>query len=296
MRMGDEMKIIDILNQGRVEISCEIFPPKIGGNLDNVKKVVREIAELKPSYMSVTYGADGGNSENSVDVAKEVAANNVPVLAHFTCVASDKKKVDTVLTQLQESKIQSILALRGDLPEDGEFPAGDRYRHASELVAAIKSKGDFCVAGACYPEGHPESADSQEDIYYIKEKVNCGCDFLVTQMFFDNNILYNFMYKTLKAGIDVPVVPGIMPVTSARQVESIIKLSGSLMPEKFLAIVDRFGKDPESMKQAGIAYATDQIIDLIANGINHVHIYTMNKPEVAGTIMNNLSSIIQKEK
>ncbi len=286
------MKIIDILKKDKVGISCEIFPPKIGGNLDNARKVVRDIAELEPTYMSVTYGADGGNWENSVDVAGEVAANGVTALAHLTCVASDKKQVEGVLASLREKNIENILALRGDLPKDGVYPSGDRYRHASELIGAIKERGDFCIGAACYPEGHPESPTIDADISYIKVKVEAGCDFLVTQMFFDNNILYNFMYKALKAGIDVPVVPGIMPVTNAKQVDNIIRLSGNLVPPRFKAIVDHFGEKPEAMKQAGIAYATEQIIDLIANGVNHVHIYTMNKPEIAGAIMSNLSEII----
>ena len=305
------MRLTELLNTENVTISCELFPPKQGAQLDNYKKIVGDMAALKPAYMSVTYGATGGTSDYTVELANEVRnVNHIPALAHLTCASSTKEKVVSVIQELKEKQIENVLALRGDIPQNADFPLPNQYRHASELIADIKaqgdqhasdlicyinSQGDFCIGGACYPEGHPESQTLEEDLIHLKEKVDAGCEFLTTQMFFDNNILYNFMYKALKHGIDVPVVAGIMPITNANQVKRSIALSGSLVPRRFLAIVDRFGSDPAAMKQAGIAYATDQIIDLIANGVNHVHIYTMNKPDVAGAILENLSDIYVRD-
>ena len=289
------MKVSDILKKDTVTISCELFPPKQGAQLENYKKIVAETAALKPAYISCTYGATGGTSDYTVEIADAINANHIPAIAHLTCASSTKEKVRSVITELKERKIENILALRGDIPEQADFPLPDQYHHAYELIEEIRSMGDFCIGGACYPEGHPEAATMDEDLDHLKEKVDAGCDYLTTQMFFDNSIYYNFMYKALKKGIQVPVVAGIMPVTNASQVKRIISLSGNLVPAKFTNIVDRFGNDPQAMKQAGIAYATEQIIDLIANGANHVHIYSMNKPDVAGAIMDNLSHIYVRE-
>lgn len=286
------MRLTELLKSDEVTISCELFPPKQGAQLENYKKIVKEMADVKPAYMSVTYGATGGTSDYTVELANEVCnVNHIPALAHLTCASSTKEKVASVIKELKEHKIENILALRGDIPQNADFPLPNQYKHASELIADIKAQGDFCIGGACYPEGHPEADTIYEDLDHLKEKVEAGCEFLTTQMFFDNNILYNFMYKALKRGIDVPVVAGIMPVTNASQIKRIVSLSGNMVPPRFLAIVDRFGENPEAMKQAGIAYATEQIIDLIANGVNHVHIYTMNKPDIAGAILENLSEI-----
>lgn len=289
------MKVSDILKKDTVTISCELFPPKQGSQLENYKKIVAETAALKPAYISCTYGATGGTSDYTVEIADAINANHIPAIAHLTCASSTKEKVRSVITELKERNIENILALRGDIPEQADFPLPDQYHHAYELIEEIRSMGDFCIGGACYPEGHPEAATMDEDLDHLKEKVDAGCDYLTTQMFFDNSIYYNFMYKALKKGIHVPVVAGIMPVTNASQVRRIISLSGNLVPAKFTNIVDRFGNDPQAMKQAGIAYATEQIIDLIANGANHVHIYSMNKPDVAGAIMDNLSHIYVRE-
>ena len=285
------MKVSQILNEDKVTISCEMFPPKLGTMLENYKGIVAEMAKLKPAYLSCTYGATGGTSDYTVEIADAINSHGIPAIAHLTCASSTKEKVDTVIAQLKERGIENILALRGDIPEHVDFPLPNQYHHAVELIAQIKQAGDFCIGGACYPEGHPEATTMEEDLMHLKEKVDAGCEYLTTQMFFDNNIYYNFMYKALKKGIDVPVVAGIMPVTNANQVKRIISLSGNLVPTKFTNIVDRFGSNPEAMKQAGIAYATEQIIDLIANGANHIHIYSMNKPDVAEAIMNNLSHI-----
>ncbi|MCI9137864.1 MAG: methylenetetrahydrofolate reductase [NAD(P)H] [Lachnospiraceae bacterium] len=286
------MKISELLKTKEVTISCELFPPKKGSELPKAHEIVKEMAELRPAFMSVTYGASGGISEHTVDLANEVQnVNGVPVLAHLTCASSGRDKIQEVLRELREHEIENILALRGDIPEDLEFPLPNQYHHASELIEEIKLFGDFCIGGACYPEGHPEAESIESDIDNLKRKVEAGCEFLTTQMFFDNNILYNFLYRTLKKGIEVPVIAGIMPVTNANQIKRITSLSGTVLPQRFRAVVERFADSPAALKQAGIAYATDQIIDLIANGINNVHIYTMNKPDVAGAILKNLSEI-----
>ncbi|MBR2346103.1 MAG: methylenetetrahydrofolate reductase [Clostridia bacterium] len=263
---------------------------------DSVKHATEEIAKLSPSFMSVTYGAGGGTSKYTLEIAKNINERyGVPTLAHLTCVSSTKQTVAEKIEAMKLAGIENVMALRGDLTP--ELEASDRsawaYRHAIDLIRDIKESGaDFCIGGACYPEIHPESADQKEDIKYLKEKVDAGCDFLTTQMFFDNNLLYNFLYKIREAGITVPIIPGVMPITNANQVERAIKLSGSFMPQRFKSIVDKFGHSPEAMKQAGIAYATDQIIDLFANGITNVHVYSMNKPDVAAKIKSNLSYIL----
>ena len=285
------MKVSELLKSDQVTISVELFPPKKGSQLENYKAIVGQMAELKPSYSSCTYGATGGTSDYTVEIADTINSHGIPAIAHLTCASSTKEKVQSVINELKERNIENILALRGDIPENADFPLPDQYHHAIELIGEIKEIGDFCIGGACYPEGHPEAATMEEDLQHLKEKVDAGCDYLTTQMFFDNNVYYRFLYKALAKGIDVPVVPGIMPVTNAAQVKRTISLTGNLVPAKFLSIVDRFGNDPEAMKQAGIAYATEQIIDLIANGVNHIHIYSMNKPDVAGAIMDNLSKI-----
>ena len=246
--------------------------------------------------MSVTYGAGGGTSKYTLEIAENIKKNyGVPTLAHLTCVSSTKETVGQRIEEIKAAGIQNIMALRGDLTP--ELENSDRtkwdYRHAVDLIHDIKEHGsDFCIGGACYPEIHPESMNQNEDIKYLKEKVDAGVDFLTTQMFFDNNLLYNFLYKIREAGITVPVIPGIMPITNANQVERAIKLSGSFMPRRFVSLVDKFGDSPAAMKQAGIAYATDQIIDLFANGIRNVHVYSMNKPDVAEAILRNLSDIL----
>ena len=291
------MKISELLNNDKLSLSFEVFPPKTDTAFESVKRATEEIAKLSPSFVSVTYGAGGGTSKYTLDIAKNINEQyGVPTLAHLTCVSSSKEIVRNKINEIKDAGIQNIMALRGDLTP--ELENSDRsqwaYHHAVELVRDIKEiDGDFCIGGACYPEIHPESENQKEDIKHLKEKVDAGCSFLTTQMFFDNNLLYNFLYKIREAGITVPVIPGIMPITNANQVERAIKLSGSFMPQRFKSLVDKFGHSPEAMKQAGIAYATDQIIDLFANGITNVHVYSMNKPDVAGKIQNNLSEIIK---
>ena len=290
------MKIIDLLTEEKLTLSFEVFPPKTESVFDSVKHATEEIAKLKPAFMSVTYGAGGGTSKYTLDIAKNILKEyGVPTLAHLTCVSSTKQTVKERIADIKNSGIKNVMALRGDIPKDIENQDrnGWDYKYAIDLVRELKEDNpDLCIGGACYPEIHPESVNQKEDIKYLKEKVEAGCDFLTTQMFFDNNLLYNFLYKIREAGITVPVMPGIMPITNANQVERAIKLSGSFMPQRFKSLVDKFGTNSDAMKQAGIIYATDQIIDLFANGIKNVHVYSMNKPDVAEKILNNLSDIL----
>lgn len=292
------MRIIDLLKQEKLSLSFEVFPPKTETNFESVKVATEEIAKLHPAFMSVTYGAGGGTSQYTLDIAKNIKElYDVPTLAHLTCVSSSKEMVQQKIKEIKAAGIQNVMALRGDIPagmEDADRSKWD-YQYAIDLVRELKEANeDFCIGGACYPEVHPESLNQKDDIKRLKEKVDAGCDFLTTQMFFDNNLFYNFLYKIREAGITVPVIPGIMPITNANQIERALKLSGSFMPQRFKSIADKFGNDPAAMKQAGIAYATDQIIDLYANNISNVHVYSMNKPEVAEKIQSNLSDIIGK--
>ena len=292
------MKVIDLLRKETLYLSFEDFPPKVNSSIHSVKNVTEENANLKPAFMGVTYGAGGGTSKYTLDIAKNIKDKyDVSTLAHLTCVSSTRETVKQRIEDLKNAGIENIMALRGDIP--AELANSDRstwhYNHAVELIRDLKESGaDFCIGGACYPEVHPESLNQKDDIKYLKEKVDAGCQFLTTQMFFDNNLLYNFLYKIREAGITVPVVAGIMPITNANQVARALSLSGSYVPQRFKSLVDKFGHDPAAMKQAGIAYATDQIIDLFANNITNVHVYSMNKPDVAMKIQSNLSDILGK--
>lgn len=288
------MKIIDRLNEEGIHISFEVFPPKTDAGFAKVLEATDKISKLQPSYISVTYGAGGGTSKNTAKIATHIKEElGVESLAHLTCASSTKEEVQEVIENLKELGIENILALRGDIPKGMVFPTEDRYHYAYELVEAIRRSGEFCIGAACYPEGHVENEHKVDDIKYLKQKVDSGVDFLTTQMFFDNHILYNFLYRIREAGITVPVLPGIMPITSAAQMKRSQELSGTVFPKKFLSILDRFGDYPEAMMQAGIAYATNQIIDLLANGVRNIHIYSMNKPEVVEKIMENLSEVVK---
>lgn len=291
------MKLSQLLTGGRVTVSCELFPPKTGAALAQVETVLRDTAALAPDFISVTYGAAGSSSKRTLELAARLQdAYHVPALAHLTCVASTRDQVAEMVSRLRGAGIENILALRGDIPQDSDFPSPQHYRYASELISHIRNLegGDeLCIGAACYPEGHVECAHREDDIDFLKRKVDMGVDFLTTQMFFDNNVLYQFLYRVLAKDIRVPIVAGIMPVTNMKQIKRSCELSGTTLPQRLQAIADRFGDDPAAMKQAGIAYATDQIVDLIAHGVEHIHIYTMNKPDVAASIMANLSDIIR---
>lgn len=287
------MRIDELFKNKEVTLSFEVFPPKNEAAYADVARAAKEIAALKPDFMSVTYGAGGGNSKNTANIAAQLQnESGVPVIAHLTCVSSTYEMVKSVVTEYKAKGIENILALRGDIPKGGRL-AFD-FNHATELIHEIKSMDNsFCIGGACYPEGHVECERQSEDIRHLKEKVEAGCDFLTTQMFFDNSTLYQFLYRIREKGIDVPVIPGIMPITNASQVARSVALSGSTVPQKMKIMVDRFADNPEKMKEAGIIYASDQIIDLIANGVSHIHVYSMNKPEVAAGIMRNIATIIR---
>lgn len=289
------MKISEILKNNRVTVSFEIFPPKEWDKIESTKAVVGEMAKSQPSFMSVTYGAAGTRSGFTQEIANEIKSKDITPLSHLTCLTSTRDKIHQVVGELQDNGIENILALRGDIPQDFEFPDDQYFEHAYQLVNEIKDiNPDICVGGACYPEMHPESKNRVDDIEHLKQKVDCGVEFLTSQMFFDNDKFLNFYEMCRVKGINVPIIAGIMPITNANQIRRSIELSNSSVPKKFYRIMDRFGDNPKSMKQAGIIYATEQIIDLMANGINNIHIYTMNKPDVASAIMNGLSGIINE--
>ena len=290
------MKLSELFQKDGLMLSFEVFPPKTDTAFNSVKTATEEIAKLRPSFMSVTYGAGGGTSKYTLEIAKNIKAEyGVPTLAHLTCVSSTKETVHQRIVDMKEAGIQNVMALRGDLTPElmDSDRSGWTYHHAVDLIRELKECGaDFCIGGACYPEVHPESNNQAEDIRYLKEKVDAGCSFLTTQMFFDNNLLYNFLYKIREQGITVPIIPGIMPITNAKQMKRSIQMSGCFVPQRFKSLLDKFGSSPAAMKQAGIAYATDQIIDLYANGIKNVHVYSMNNPDVAEKIQSNLSDIL----
>ena len=286
------MKIIDILNQDKITLSFEVFPPKKIEKYDSVQAATEGVAALHPSFMSVTYGAGGGTSEFTLNIAKNIRDKyGVEVLPHLTCVSSTKAHVHEMIQKFKEYGFENVMALRGDIPEGGA--PYDDYHYASELVADIKSQGDFCIGGACYPDGHVECAHKDDDIRNLKRKVDAGVDFLTTQMIFDNAEFFNFLYRLREQDIRVPVLAGIMPITNQKQLGRSVALSGTTVPTRFKEIVDKFGEHPEAMKQAGIIYATEQIIDLIANDVKHIHVYSMNKPDVAEAIQRNLSEILK---
>ncbi|MBE6827361.1 MAG: methylenetetrahydrofolate reductase [NAD(P)H] [Ruminococcaceae bacterium] len=286
------MNIFDKLKSNEISTSFEVFPPKNDAPFEPVKNAVKELSALKPSFISVTYGAGGGTSKNTPAIVSYIQDElNLPSVAHLTCASSTKDEIDRILQDLKSRNIKNILALRGDRIE-GAQDDGNHYRYASEMISRIAETGGFSIGAACYPECHTEAKNSIDDLRHLKTKVDCGAQYLVTQMFFDNAALYSFLYRALKIGIDVPVIAGVMPVINQKQILRSCALSGATLPSKFQRMIDRFSGDPESLKQAGIAYATEQIIDLISNGVSNIHIYTMNKPEVAGKIMDNLSSIL----
>ena len=289
------MKLTEVLKKGKFAVSFEVFPPKDNTAFESVRSACERIAALKPSYVSVTYGAGGGTSEYTLDIAESVKRDyGVPALAHLTCISSTKSTVSGIIARMRAAGIENVLALRGDIPSGGEATPRD-YRHAAELVSELRGSGaDFCIGAACYPEVHPESKNQADDIRYLKAKVDSGVDFLTTQMFFDNSLFYSFKEKASDAGIFVPIVPGIMPITSMRQIERVEFLSGSYMPKEFIDMVEKYGSDDAAMKQAGIDYAASQIRDLYENGVKNVHVYTMNNPEVAKRILSCLSDILGK--
>ena len=287
------MKISSIVGKDKLTLSFEVFPPKTDSDFEKVKEAAFGVAAIKPAYISVTYGAGGSTSTNTLAIAKGIQEKyGVATIAHLTCVGASKDSIIKSLSDMRDAGIENVLALRGDKPKWFDGEPFKEYKYASELVSTIKEFGGFSVGGACYPEVHPDSANRQEDIINLKKKVDAGCEFLTTQMFFDNNIFFNFMYRVREAGIHIPIIPGIMPITKRAQVKNAVKLSGCNVPERFKNIIDKYGDTENAMKQAGVIYASDQIIDLLANGVKNIHIYSMNKPEIAKGIQDNLKGII----
>jgi len=290
------MKISELIKTKKHSISFEVFPPKKESDYEKLSKAALDIAALKPSFVSVTYGAGGGTSAYTLSIAKEIREKTgTESIAHLTCISSAKEEISLRLKELSDAGIENIMALRGDIPES--MQDCDRslldYRHATDLIGEIKSSGyDFCIGAACYPEAHPESRNQYEDIQSLKMKADMGVDFLTTQMVFDNDLFFKFMYKLRENGVTLPVFPGIMPITKASQLERARKLSGAFLPQRFINLADHYGSNPDAMEQAGIAYASDQIIDLFANGIQNVHVYTMNNVHVAEKILSNISCMI----
>ncbi len=286
------MRIDERLRQRKPSVSFEVFPPKPGADPAPIFSAALEIADLSPDYMSVTYGAGGGNAKNTALLAEGLQSRGVTALAHLTCVGATKQNIAEQLFRLKASGIENVLALRGDPPLGGETPAAGEYAYAYELIRDIKAFGGFCIGAACYPEGHTEAQNRSEDLRHLKAKVASGVDFLITQMFFDNSALYSFLYRLREQGITVPVVAGVMPVTNGKQIAKTCALCGASLPSRFRLIVDKYGDNPAAMKQAGIAYAIGQIVDLLANGIRAVHVYVMNKPDVAAAIYRGISEML----
>jgi methylenetetrahydrofolate reductase (NADPH) len=286
------MYIRDLLNDNQTTISCELFPPKEDDDFVKAKKLVKESVVLNPDFISVTFGANGSNHRNSIEMASHVEELGVTVLQHLTCQAATREIIEELIVKIKASGIQNVLALRGDIPEDTKDEPRV-FNNAVQLVQLLKEKGGLCVGAGCCPEGHPESVNLQTDIEFLKEKVDAGCDFVTSQMFFDNSVLYKFLSKIRAKGIHVPVIAGIMPVVNSKSIKSIVELSGAMLPSKFLNIVDKFADDPLAMEEAGIAYAEDQIVDLVANGVNYIHLYSMNRPRVAKKVMDDLSHILR---
>ena len=269
------MKIRDILKDNSPHVSFEVFPPKTDAGYEGVRAATKKIAALRPSFISVTYGAGGGTSRNTVRIASQIKNDlGVTSLAHLTCVSSTKDEVRGVIGQLKEQGIENILALRGDIPADGEFPLPNHYRYACELVEDIKSQGDFCIGAACYPEGHVEAAHKKDDIMNLKHKVDCGVDFLTTQMFFDNEKYYAFVDRCRAEGITVPIIPGIKPIVFKNQLTVLPKIFRSDIPEPFATELRKCKTDDEA-KAVGVEWCIQQCKDLIAHGVPSLHFYTM---------------------
>lgn len=285
------MKISEIFEQKKTVFSFEVFPPKKTSSIDSIYSKLGELAECKPDFISVTYGAGGGGaSVLTADICKTIQDDyHIPSMMHLTCVNSSKESVEEVLKLIKEYKIENILALRGDIVPD--LPRQTDFMHANELVTYVKERGNFHVSGACYPEGHPECDNMVDDILNLKKKVDAGAEHLVSQLFFDNNMFYEFQEKARLAGINVPIEAGIMPVVNKAQIEKMVTTCGASLPAKFVKMMNRFEHSPEALRDAGIAYAIDQVVDLMSQGVDGVHLYTMNQPEVAKKISDAVAQI-----
>lgn len=284
------MKIKDIFAQKTV-FSFEVFPPKSTSSVDVIFRTLNELGDLNPDFISVTYSAGGsGNSSLALDIADKIRSMGITPVLHLPCINYTREQIDKTLSDAQARGIENILALRGDINLD--IPPVNDFRHASDLITYLKSKGDFDIAGACYPEGHPDAENLDEDIENLKIKVEAGADHLISQLFFDNDYFYNFRDKTVKAGINVPIEAGIMPVTNKKQIERMVTTCGASLPHKFVKIMQKYEHNPEALCDAGIAYAINQIVDLLASNVDGIHLYTMNNAYVARKISDAVSGII----
>ena len=288
------MQLKNLWKEKNVTLSFEVFPNKKDSDFETVRSAAEAIARLKPDFMSVTYGAGGGTAANTAAIAQAIQGQGITALAHLTCVSSDKKRIRAELENLRDSGIENILALRGDYPEGFDPDAPRDYTYAVDLVRDIRAFGGFTIGGACYPDGHVESPSQAEDLRHLKEKVDAGLDFLTTQMFFDNSALYSFLYRAHEIGITVPVLAGIMPVTNVIQMRRILSLSGSTPPTRFRMLLDCFRDRPAAMEQAGIVFASEQIVDLVSNGVHGIHVYAMNRPQVAERLLDSLSHVLDR--
>ena len=287
------MNISKLFEKKKTVYSFEIFPPKKESSIDTVYDTLEALGDLSPDYISVTYGAGGGARGSKTAELSQMIKNKLKIepLAHLTCVNSSKEEVNNVLDNLSALNVKNILALRGDVAPDSKFT--DDFKYASDLIRYIKEYGDFNIAAACYPEKHMEAKSLDEDISHLKEKTDLGVGHLVTQLFFDNGNFYNFMDKIRQKGINVPVTAGIMPITSAAQIEKMVNMCGANIPKECRKMIEKYGNDPIAMRDAGIIYATNQIMDLVANGVDGVHVYTMNNPYVARKITLSIGSLIK---
>ena len=285
MKISEQLKI----RNGRTNLSFEIFPPKADADFSTVQTAAQALSRCAPDFMSVTYGAGGGTSKNTVKIASFLQRDcSTLALAHLTCVSSTKEEVARVLDELTENGIENVLALRGDIPAGQDFPNPAHYRYATDLIEEIAKRGGFCIGGACYPETHPNALSPADDIDNLRRKQDAGCSFLITQLFFDNNVFYEFLDRCAAAGVTVPILPGIMPVLNAGQIKRMCALSGASLTPKFSRMVAKYQNDPYAMQQAGVAYATEQITDLLSYNVAGIHLYTMNRPEIAMAIRSNI--------
>ena len=289
------MKISSLFGQGKTVFSFEIFPPKKTSSIDTIYNTLEELKDLKPDFISVTYGAGGTMTEAGHSKTCEIASiiknkYNVTPVAHLTCVNSTKEQVEAELNALKANGIENILALRGDINPD--VPPCHDFKYASDLVQFIKEHGDFHISGACYPEVHSDAENMVQDIHNLKKKVDAGATHLMSQLFFDNNHFYDFLEKARIAGVDVPIEAGIMPVTNKSQIERMVTMCGASLPQKFVKTMQRFENNPDALRDAGIAYAIDQIVDLISSGVDGIHLYTMNNPYVARKISEAISTLL----
>lgn len=286
------MKISEIFNKDKTVFSFEVFPPKRTSPIESVYGKLSEICDLKPDFISVTYGAGGSGEKNrTCEIASKIKNDfGVEAVAHLTCVNSTKDDIDRNLAQFRAEGITNVLALRGDIVEDSRLSKD--FVYASDLCSYIRAHGGFDIAGACYPEVHGEAENEVEDVLNLKKKVDAGAEHLISQLFFDNSAFYRFIERTRIAGINVPIEAGIMPVTNKNQIERMVSMCGASLPAKFAKIMQKYESKPEALRDAGIAYAVEQIVDLIANGVDGIHLYTMNNPYVAKKITEAVSSLL----